>query len=80
MRQKTSKDSMGVSLACNPVEVAEPVIAHINSMSYSRRSNEHWATEKMHFTLRQKNRHVDDMMHDKLKVIQFYSLTHGKAF
>ena len=33
-RQKTSKDSKGVSLACNPVEVAEPVIAHINSTAY----------------------------------------------
>ena len=31
-------------------KIAEPVVAHINSTSYSRRSNEHWATEKMHFT------------------------------
>ena len=30
-RQKTSKDSKGVSLACNPVEIADPVVAHINS-------------------------------------------------
>ena len=33
-RQKTSKDSKGVSLACNPVQVEEPVVAHINSTSY----------------------------------------------
>ena len=33
-RQKTSKDRKGVSLACNSVEVAEPVVAHINSTSY----------------------------------------------
>ena len=33
-RQKTSKDSKGVSLACNPIEVAEPVVAHINSTAY----------------------------------------------
>ena len=47
---KTSKDSEGVLLACNPVEVAELVVTHINSTSYPRRSNKHWATEKMHFT------------------------------
>ena len=33
-RQKTSKDNKGVSLACNPVEVAETVVAHINSSAY----------------------------------------------
>ena len=49
---KFEKLGMLQSLACNPVEVAEPIIAHINSTSYSRRSKKHWATEKMHFTLR----------------------------
>ena len=52
--RKQAKIAREYHLPANPVELAEPVVAHINSSSYSRRSNEHWATEKMHFTTREK--------------------------
>ena len=48
--RKQAKIARECHLPAIPVEVAEPVVAHINSTSYSRKSNEHWATEKMHFT------------------------------
>ena len=60
-RQKTSKDNKGVSIACNPVDVAEPVVPHINSTSYSRRSYEHRKHKRCILLLRQKKRQVDDM-------------------
>ena len=65
--QKTSKDSKGVSLACNPVEVAEPVVAHINSSSYSRRSNEHWKRKRCILLLRKRSGMLMTCMHDMAK-------------
>ena len=53
------------SLPDNTVEVAELVVAHIISTSYSRRRNKHWEEQMMqHLLLRQKIQHVYEMMHD----------------
>ena len=60
-KQKTSKDSKGVSLACNPVEVAKPVVAHINSTAYPEGATNTGSEKDAFLLLQQKKRHVDAM-------------------
>ena len=59
--RKQAKIASEYHLPAFRVEVAEPVVAHINSTSYSRRSNEHRKHKRCILLLWQKKRHVDEI-------------------